>query len=173
MLNIAPYHNSVHLLNSIIRNHLLLSLQRLRQINLLLVNPSRLFPFFDLFSCFIFLFPYSRSLLKIAFALVFWSLHAMNRKLLLSGNRANFTTVALDLGQKKLSVLAEYAAPPNASWTELVSSRGSVDHFVGLSEGDKSGLLYTFLIDHTQRVCRITSQQPTLGAPGHCQHALL
>ncbi|KAL4893489.1 putative isomerase YbhE [Aspergillus ambiguus] len=89
------------------------------------------------------------------------------RKLLISGERADFTTLALDLDRKELSILANYAAPFNASWVELSSSQGSIDRLVGLSEGNESGLLYIFEIDHAQKTCKITSQQPTMGAPGH------
>lgn len=93
----------------------------------------------------------------------------MHCKLLLSGDRADFTTLALDLDKKKLSILANYAAPYNASWIEPVSSQGSVDQLLGLSEGDDAGLLYSFEVDHAHKACKITSQQPTLGAPGHCE----
>ncbi|OJJ96651.1 hypothetical protein ASPACDRAFT_63549 [Aspergillus aculeatus ATCC 16872] len=91
----------------------------------------------------------------------------MHYKLLLSGDRADFTTLALDLDKKKLSILANYAAPYNASWVEPVTSQGSVDQLLGLSEGDDAGLLYSFEVDHAHKACKITSQQPTLGAPGH------
>ncbi|RAH72504.1 putative isomerase YbhE [Aspergillus aculeatinus CBS 121060] len=91
----------------------------------------------------------------------------MHYKLLLSGDRADFTTLAFDLDKKKLSILANYAAPYNASWVEPVSSQGSVDQLLGLSEGDDAGLLYSFEVDHAHKACKITSQQPTLGAPGH------
>lgn len=90
-------------------------------------------------------------------------------KLLISGDRANFTTLALDLGKKQLSILANYTAPSNASWTERSSSDGRIDRLIGLSEDDESGLLYSFEIDHEQKTCNITSQKPTLGAPGHCE----
>ncbi|EEU39291.1 uncharacterized protein NECHADRAFT_43788 [Fusarium vanettenii 77-13-4] len=87
--------------------------------------------------------------------------------LLLSGDRANFTTVAVDLEKGELKVLANYPAPYNVSWAEPVSSQGSIDRLVGLSEGIESGLLFTFEVDHAEETCRITSQQPTLGAPAH------
>ena len=96
----------------------------------------------------------------------------MKDQILVSGERANFTTLEFDSDQKRLSVLANYGAPYNASWVERSSSQGSIDRFIGLSEGIKSGLLYTFEIDHTQKTCKITSQQSTLGAPGHCKWAL-
>ena len=94
-------------------------------------------------------------------------------KLLISGDRADFTTLSFDPSKKQLSVLANYAAPPNASWTERSSSHGSIDRLIGLSEGDESGLLYSFEIDHARKNCKITSQQPTLAAPGYCECVLI
>lgn len=91
----------------------------------------------------------------------------MKPTLLISGDRADFTTLALDVERKKLSLVANYPAPANASWVEPTSSHGDVDRLVGLSEGEESGLLYTFEINHAQKTCKITSQKPTLGAPGH------
>ncbi|KAL4939486.1 hypothetical protein BDV06DRAFT_214252 [Aspergillus oleicola] len=91
----------------------------------------------------------------------------MTYKLLLSGERADFTTLELDVGKKELRILANHPAPFNASWVEPASSQGGVDSLIGLSEGDEAGLLYTFEIDHAGKAYRITSQQPTLGAPGH------
>ncbi|RSL70402.1 hypothetical protein CEP53_001838 [Fusarium sp. AF-6] len=91
----------------------------------------------------------------------------MQLMLLLSGDRANFTTVAVDLEKGELKVLANYPAPYNVSWAEPVSSHGNIDRLVGLSEGEEAGLLFTFEIDHAHKTCRITSQQPTLGAPAH------
>lgn len=93
----------------------------------------------------------------------------MKRTLLVSGDRANFTTLALDTEKGELSVVANYPAPYNVSWVEPSSSAGGVDRLVGLSEGEESGLLYTFEINHEQKSCKITSQQPTLGAPAHCK----
>ncbi|KAL4736404.1 Lactonase, 7-bladed beta-propeller-domain-containing protein [Aspergillus similis] len=91
----------------------------------------------------------------------------MRYRLLLSGDRATFTTLALDVARKELRPLADYPAPFNASWVEPAASQGSVDHLVGLSEGTESGLLYTFEIDHAQKACRTISQQQTRGAPAH------
>lgn len=91
----------------------------------------------------------------------------MKPMLLLSGDRADFTTVAVDLDKGELKVLANYPAPYNVSWAEPVSSHGTIDRLVGLSEGEESGLLFSFEVDHAQETCRITSQQPTLGAPAH------
>ncbi|OJJ02458.1 hypothetical protein ASPVEDRAFT_151102 [Aspergillus versicolor CBS 583.65] len=91
----------------------------------------------------------------------------MSYKLLVSGERANFTTLALDVDKKELRLLANYPAPHNASWVEPCKSQGSTDRLIGLSEGEEAGLLYTFEVDHEREACRITSQQPTLGAPGH------
>jgi hypothetical protein len=96
----------------------------------------------------------------------------MSCKLLLSGDRPTFTTLALDVAKKELRLLADYPAPFNASWVELVASQGSVDRLVGLSEGTESGLLYTFEIDHHRKACRTTSQQQTRGAPAHCKSPL-
>ncbi|KAK2600062.1 hypothetical protein QQS21_005226 [Conoideocrella luteorostrata] len=91
----------------------------------------------------------------------------MKPTLLLSGDRTDFTTVAFDVEKADLRVVENYPAPFNVSWVELVSSHGGVDRLIGLSEGIESGLLYTFEIDHSQKTCKITSQQPTLGAPAH------
>lgn len=93
----------------------------------------------------------------------------MSYKLLVSGERANFTTLALDADKKELRAVANYPAPYNASWVEPCKSQGSTDRLIGLSEGEEAGLLYTFEVDHEREACRITSQQPTLGAPGHCK----
>lgn len=94
---------------------------------------------------------------------------AMKRTLLISGQRANFTTLALDVDKGELSTVADYPGPFNVSWVEPSSSDGGVDRLVGLSEGEESGLLYTFEIDHAQKTCSITSQKSTLGAPAHCK----
>ncbi|KAJ0104375.1 hypothetical protein J7T55_011159 [Diaporthe amygdali] len=91
----------------------------------------------------------------------------MKRTLLISGKRANFTTLALDVNKKDLSIVADYPGPFNVSWVEPSSSHGDVDRLVGLSEGDDSGLLYTFEIDHAQKICNITSEKSTTGAPAH------
>ncbi|KIW98254.1 uncharacterized protein Z519_01838 [Cladophialophora bantiana CBS 173.52] len=91
----------------------------------------------------------------------------MEHTLLISGERAHFTRLALDLSKKELRVLDNYSSPFNASWVEFSSRKGSIDHLIGLSEGTESGLLYTFDIDHAQKRTKITSQQPTLGAPAH------
>lgn len=96
----------------------------------------------------------------------------MIRKLLLSGDRSEFTTLQFDDSKGKLSILAHYAAPHNASWVELSSSDGELDGFFGLSEGDDSGLLYTFEINHFRKTSVMTSCMPTLGAPGHCEFDL-
>lgn len=94
--------------------------------------------------------------------------YTMKRTLLISGQRANFTTLSLDIDKRELNILADYPGPFNVSWVEPSSSHGDVDRLIGLSEGDDSGLLYTFQIDHAQKTCNITSQKPTLGAPAHC-----
>lgn len=93
----------------------------------------------------------------------------MPYRLLLSGQRSCFTSVAFDEKTKKLDILADYQAPYNASWVEPWASNDSLTQLIGLSEGDDSGLLYTFEIDHSRASCRITSQQPTRGAPAHCK----
>lgn len=97
----------------------------------------------------------------------------MKRTLLISGQRANFTTLSLDVDKRELSILAEYPAPYNVSWVEPWSSNGDVDRLIGLSEGTESGLLYTFEIDHARKRCNITSQKSTLGDPAHCKYECL
>ncbi|KAI1439933.1 putative isomerase YbhE [Annulohypoxylon stygium] len=91
----------------------------------------------------------------------------MKPTLLISGDRANITTLSLDLEKKELSVVANYPAPKDSSWIELSSSKGNVDGLVGLSEDLVDGYLYTFEIDHERKIIKITSRQPTLGAPAH------
>lgn len=93
----------------------------------------------------------------------------MKPTLLISGDRADFTTLTLDINKRELSIVANYPSPFNVSWVELSSSLGAVDRFVGLSEGEESGLLYTFEIDHEKKSCKITSQKDTGGAPAHCK----
>lgn len=93
----------------------------------------------------------------------------MRPSLLLSGNRATFTTLAVDLEKGEIKVVANYPAPENVSWVEPESSNGYVDRLIALSEVEESGLLITFEIDHSNKICNITSQQPTLGAPAHCE----
>lgn len=89
-------------------------------------------------------------------------------KLLLSGERENFTVVSFEPEQRTISVDAQYPAPFNASWIEPQRVNGQVDQLIGLSEGEEAGLVYTFEIDHGTKTSRITSQQFTLGAPAHC-----
>ncbi|KAI1455143.1 Lactonase, 7-bladed beta-propeller-domain-containing protein [Annulohypoxylon moriforme] len=91
----------------------------------------------------------------------------MKRMLLISGDRADITTLSFDPAKKELSAVANYLAPPNVSWVEPSSSHAGLDRLIGMSEGLESGLLYTFEIDHAQKTCKTTSQQPTLGAPAH------
>ena len=91
----------------------------------------------------------------------------MTRRLLLSGEREDFTILAFVADQ--LTVRSHHKAPFNVSWTEHVCSVDGIDHFIGLSEGEESGLVFTFIIDVDNEECIITSQQPTLGAPAHCQ----
>lgn len=93
----------------------------------------------------------------------------MAYRLLVSGDRSSFTILAFDPATTTLRSTADYTAPYNASWVEPVSSHSNIDSLIGLSEGDDAGLLYSFEIDHTRKTCRITSQQPTLGAPAHCR----
>lgn len=92
---------------------------------------------------------------------------AMTGKILISGDRADFTTLELDESANKLRILANYTAPHNANWTELVSSPGGVDHFIGISESEDSPKVYTFQIDHAQQTCQITSQRSTSDGPCH------
>ncbi|KAM0489703.1 hypothetical protein ACHAP8_012312 [Fusarium lateritium] len=91
----------------------------------------------------------------------------MKPSLLLSGDRANFTTLAVDLQKGEITIIADYPAPENVSWVEPESSNEDVDRLIALSEGEESGLLFTFELDHSKKTCNITSQQPTLGAPAH------
>ncbi|KAH7002992.1 Lactonase, 7-bladed beta-propeller-domain-containing protein [Fusarium venenatum] len=91
----------------------------------------------------------------------------MKPSLLLSGDRANFTTLAVDLQKGEIKIVADYRAPESVSWIELESSNGDVDRLIALSEGEESGLLFTFELNHSKKTCIITSQQPTLGAPAH------
>lgn len=93
----------------------------------------------------------------------------MRPSLLLSGDRADFTTLSVDFEKGEIKIVANYPAPENVSWVEPESSSGSVDRLVALSEGEEYGLLFTLEIDHSQKTCNITSQQPTLGAPAHCE----
>ncbi|KAF4949923.1 hypothetical protein FSARC_13344 [Fusarium sarcochroum] len=86
----------------------------------------------------------------------------MKPSILLSGDRANFTTLAVDLEKGEIEIVADYPAPENVSWVEPESSTGNIDRLIGLSEGEESGLLFTFEIDHSKKTCNITSQQPTL-----------
>lgn len=97
----------------------------------------------------------------------------MVRNLLISGDRANFTTLAFDEGEKKLTILANYKGVFNASWVEPISSQGNVHNLVGLSEGTEGGLLYTFEVNFVQKTLKIKSQQPTRGAPAHCEFELI
>lgn len=93
----------------------------------------------------------------------------MIRRLLISGARKSFTILSLDDEKGELRKLVDFPAPYNASWVELSSSQGDRPCLIGLSEGEESGLLYTFEIDHEKLDCTLTSQQATLGAPAHCE----
>ena len=93
----------------------------------------------------------------------------MPYKILVSGERPSFTVLDFNDSKKELCVIENYPAPFNASWVEKSSHQGSTDSLIGLSEGEESGLLYTFQIDHAQKACKISSQQPSLGAPAHCE----
>lgn len=95
------------------------------------------------------------------------------RRLLISGDRTDFTTLEFDTANKNLRILANYAAPPNTSWTEHWSSHFGVDNLIGISEQDESGLLFAFQIDHNQKSCQITSQQQTPAGPAHCEFTLV
>lgn len=93
----------------------------------------------------------------------------MQHRLLISGQRSSFTTLSFHDESKQLNILAEYEAPSNASWVEPWSCKDNLTKSIGLSEGEDTGLLYTFEIDHEKQKCRITGQQPTRGAPAHCE----
>jgi hypothetical protein len=58
----------------------------------------------------------------------------MVQRILLSGERANFTVLELDEAGGKLDFVADYKAPFNASWIEPSSSQGNTDYLVGLSD---------------------------------------
>ncbi|KAF2153603.1 putative isomerase YbhE [Myriangium duriaei CBS 260.36] len=90
----------------------------------------------------------------------------MTRRLLISGG-PDFVILAFDTSRRELEIVAKHIAPFNASWTEPVSSNGTTDQLLGLSEGNECGLLYTFEIDHQKQTCTITSSLQTLGAPSH------
>lgn len=92
----------------------------------------------------------------------------MSRTLLLSGDRAEFSTLSFDTETKELTLLGSYAAPKNASWVEFLLSQGDTKHFIGLSETEDLGWLYSFEIDEAQKTCQITSREPTSGDPSHC-----
>lgn len=94
----------------------------------------------------------------------------MQYRLLVSGDRDHFTTLDFDPSMKQLSILADYPAPFNASWVDPISSHSDIDYLFGLSEGEEAGSLYSFGINHTRGSCRVTSEQPTLGAPAHCRY---
>lgn len=95
--------------------------------------------------------------------------YTMIHRLLVSGERKSFTTLSFDDGNGELRKLVDFPAPYNASWVELSSSQEDRQCLIGLSEGEESGFLYTFEIDHERLKCTLTSQQATLGAPAHCK----
>lgn len=94
----------------------------------------------------------------------------MSRTLLLSGDRAEFSALCFDTKTKKVILLGSYAAPKNASWVEFLSSQGDTKHFIGLSETEDLGWLYSFEINEVQKTCQITSREPTSGDPAHCKN---
>lgn len=93
----------------------------------------------------------------------------MAHKILVSGERANFTVLEFDSQTRNVVPIEDHVAPFNASWIEMSKTDGQIDRLFGLSEGEDSGLLYTFDVDHGQGTCQITSERPTLGAPAHCK----
>ena len=93
-------------------------------------------------------------------------------RLLISGDRPHFTTLSFNPRTSTLSIDANYPGPYNASWVEPASSVVGVDRLIGLSEGEDAGLLFTFEINHAKKTFTITSQQPTLGAPAHCENTI-
>lgn len=93
----------------------------------------------------------------------------MMHRLLISGERKSFTILSFDDEEGELRKLVDFPAPYNASWVELSSSQGDRQCLIGLSEGEESGLLYTFEIDPEKLDCTLTSQQATLAAPAHCK----
>jgi hypothetical protein len=92
----------------------------------------------------------------------------MSYRLLVSGERASFTTLEFDSVKKDLRVTGNYPAPFNASWIEKCSTTGNTDRLIGVSEGEEAGLLFTFEIENAGQTCKFTGEQPTLGAPAHC-----
>jgi hypothetical protein len=49
------------------------------------------------------------------------------RRLLISGEQANFIALEFDAMKTEIRILADYAAPYNTSWAERSFSQGSLD----------------------------------------------
>ncbi|EAL20712.1 hypothetical protein CNBE0770 [Cryptococcus deneoformans B-3501A] len=95
----------------------------------------------------------------------------MGYRLIASGDRPSFTVIEFDPAQSALKLEHNYPAPHNCSWLEKSPFRqendGTVDKLFALSEGDEKGELFTFEL-HGEDV-KITSREPTLGAPAQFQ----
>lgn len=96
----------------------------------------------------------------------------MGYRLIASGDRPSFTVIEFDPAQSALKLEHNYPAPHNCSWLEKSPFRqendGTVDKLFALSEGDEKGELFTFEL-HGEDV-KITSREPTLGAPAQCEY---
>nr|KIR46978.1 hypothetical protein I312_03874 [Cryptococcus bacillisporus CA1280] len=95
----------------------------------------------------------------------------MGYRLIASGDRPTFTVLEFDPAHSALKLERNYPAPYNCSWLEKSPFRqqsdGTVDKLFALSEGDEKGELFTFELDGKD--IKITSREPTLGAPAHFQ----
>lgn len=96
----------------------------------------------------------------------------MGYRLIASGDRPSFTVLEFDPVQSALKLEHNYPAPHNCSWLEKSPFRqesdGTVDKLFALSEGDEKGELFTFELDGKD--VKITSREPTLGAPAQCEY---
>ncbi|KIR29558.1 hypothetical protein I309_01627 [Cryptococcus deuterogattii LA55] len=95
----------------------------------------------------------------------------MGYRLIASGDRPTFTVLKFDPAHSALNLERNYPAPYNCSWLEKSPFRqqsdSAVDKLFGLSEGDEKGELFTFELDG--KGIKITSREPTLGAPAQFQ----
>lgn len=95
----------------------------------------------------------------------------MGYRLIVSGDRPTFTVLEFDPAHSALKVERNYPAPYNCSWLEKSPFRqqsdGAVDKLFALSEGEEKGELFTFQLDGKN--IKITSREPTLGAPAQCE----
>ncbi|WVQ89383.1 hypothetical protein IAS59_003140 [Cryptococcus gattii] len=95
----------------------------------------------------------------------------MGYRLIVSGDRPTFTVLEFDPAHSALKVERNYPAPYNCSWLEKSPFRqqsdSAVDKLFALSEGEEKGELFTFELDGKD--IKITSREPTLGAPAQFQ----